>query len=135
MKLEDQAELIARIAHAGQKRRGGADYITHPKRVAHKLRDQSEAVRATAWLHDVLEDTPVTAELLTGSIPPEVVHAVEVLTHRTGESYDQYLMRLKMTGNEIALAVKIADIEDNLADIPTDRQKEKYRAALQFLKQ
>jgi (p)ppGpp synthase/HD superfamily hydrolase len=125
------AELIARRAHAGQYRRDGkTPYITHPERVAAKCKNIPEA-EAVAWLHDVLEDTDITAEdLLQEDIPKEVVTAVELLTKR-GESYEDYLYQLRK--NTLARIVKIQDMIDNLSDGPTPRQLRKYAAGLAIL--
>lgn len=55
------AEKIAGEAHQGQYRRGGVvSYIEHPKAVVDRVGADPEA-RVVAWLHDVLEDTEVTA--------------------------------------------------------------------------
>ena len=63
--LVDQAMVLAARAHAGQLDKAGAPYIEHPGRVAvhvtrHALPEDEEAAQAVAWLHDVVEDTPVT---------------------------------------------------------------------------
>jgi hypothetical protein len=56
---------------------------------------------------------------------------VEVLTHRKGESYLDYIGRVKQ--NPIAVNVKIADISDNLADSPSSHAIEKSAKALDLL--
>ena len=54
-------------------------YILHPLRLMMKM-DRSEK-RMVAVLHDVLEDTPHTAEELRSmGYPDEVISAVEYLT-------------------------------------------------------
>ncbi|MGB4792348.1 MAG: GTP pyrophosphokinase, partial [Lactococcus chungangensis] len=45
---------IASKAHRGQKDKAGMDYIEHPKKVAGFVQLRTE--KATAYLHDVLED-------------------------------------------------------------------------------
>ena len=53
---------VATKAHAGQKRRSGEPYITHPLAVAAFLIDwglDSDSVVAGV-LHDTVEDTPLT---------------------------------------------------------------------------
>jgi hypothetical protein len=44
--------------------------------------------------------------------PPEVVEAVDCLTRREAESYEQFITRLKP--NRIARRVKLADLEHNM---------------------
>ena len=128
-----RAMLIAVAAHKGQFRRDGVTpYIEHPKAVAEKLASESDAVRAAAWLHDVLEDTPVTTDgLRDAGISSEVIEAVELLTKREGVGYTHYLARVR--GNEIARKVKIADMLHNLSDGPTERQIVKYAKGLLYL--
>ena len=71
--------------------------------------------QAVAVLHDVLEDTAVTAEQLReANLSREVVDAVSVLTRRSGQTYEQYIEQV--AGNAIARPVKLADLADNLAN-------------------
>ena len=87
---------------------------------------------ATAWLHDVLEDTDETPETLrAASLPDSVIHAVEVLTKTKGVSYDDYLCGVRR--NWVARKVKVADILHNLSDAPTERQIIKYAKGLLVL--
>ncbi len=114
--------------HAGQKRNNGHPYIIHPIRVSKEMRSDTEKI--VALLHDVLEDTEATIEEL-GEFGPAVVEAVIALTHQEGENYFSYIERLKR--NEIARAVKIADISDNLKDNPSVHAMEKSATALEML--
>ena len=129
-----QAEQIARAAHAGQFRFDNVTpYITHPEAVVKRLEGESEDVLAVAWLHDVLEDTLVTAsDLLRDGIPPHVVQAVEILTKpKKSTDYWAYLQQVK--SDAIAHKVKVQDILHNLSDSPTRRQIIKYAKALLYL--
>ncbi len=125
------AERIARQAHAGQFRRDGVTpYIVHPEAVASRVFKPEE--KATAWLHDVLEDTHMTKQdLLDAGIPENVVEAVVIMTKTEGVSYSDYLVKVKE--NPIARVVKIADMNSNLADTPTPKQIAKYAEGLKFL--
>ena len=110
----ENARGIASRAHAGQRDKAGMDYISHPARVAERVRaagGTDEGV-ATAWLHDVLEDTNVTAgELRKAGIPDTVIDAVKALTKQRGESLERYCARVR--ANDLALVVKRADLDDN----------------------
>lgn len=123
------AEATARDAHAGQFRRDGVTpYAVHPEAVASRVEGDPEAV-AVAWLHDVIEDTAVTADgLREQGFPPRVVEAVQTLTKRDGLSYDDYLTAV--AASPLARRVKIADMLSNLADGPTERQIVKYAKGL-----
>lgn len=125
------AERIARKAHAGQQDKVGAGYIEHPARVADRVRQYSETPQsaAAAWLHDVLEDTPVTAEdLREAGIPDDVIIAVELLTKRKGQSLEDYCAGVRE--NPIALAVKQADVDDNTDPARTAQLPEETRERL-----
>ncbi len=132
------AERIAAEAHAGQTDKAGFPYIDHPRRVAARLDTDDE--RAVGWLHDVIEDTAVTAGDLRGAgLSERVVLAVEVLTRRPGEQRDVYLVRV--AADPLATVVKLADVADNanparlaLLDEPTRwRLATKYAATIRLL--
>jgi (p)ppGpp synthase/HD superfamily hydrolase len=68
-----------------------------------------------AVLHDVVEDTEVELhDLEEGGYPSELVYAVDSLTRRPGEPYEQYIERVAR--NDIARRVKVVDLKDNLAN-------------------
>jgi (p)ppGpp synthase/HD superfamily hydrolase len=134
----DEAIQIARRAHEGQLDMSGRPYIGHPLRVMGRLTGEHE--RMTAVLHDVVEDTSVTAADLTAAgCPDDVVAAVLAISKRPGEDQADYLARV--AANPLALTVKRADIADNLSpdrlarlDEPTQRRlSTKYAAALRIL--
>lgn len=137
--LLDQVELARRIAtraHAGQTDKAGRPYIDHPRRVAARVNDLRE--QAAAWLHDVIEDTTVTAaRLLEEGIDDDVVSAVELLT-RIGDDADYYA---RIAADPIAREVKLADIADNTDPVRTalldpatrDRLASKYDHARRAL--
>lgn len=125
---------LATQAHRGQFRRDGVTpYITHPAAVARLVEKESPEVIATAWLHDVVEDTSETPETLRGAgIPEAVVDAVILLTKdQSGLSYEEYLARVR--ANPIACRVKVADMLHNLSDSPTQKQILKYARGLLIL--
>ena len=71
--------------------------------------------QAVAVLHDVFEDTAVTAqELREANLSSEVVDAVTALTPRAGQTYEQYIEQV--ASNAIARPVKLADLAGNLAN-------------------
>lgn len=132
-----RADQIARSAHAGQTDKAGVPYIDHPRRVAARVQPDPDAV-ATALLHDVVEDTPVTLEQLAEEFPAHIVSAVQALTRTPGQG-DRYYQQIR--ANPLALKVKLADIADNTdparvaaLDPATRRRLEtKYAHALQQL--
>ncbi|WP_243844345.1 hypothetical protein [Salinibacterium sp. ZJ454] len=112
---------IASIAHRGQTDKLGYSYIDHPARVAAAFDWLDEPVaHCAAWLHDVLEDTDVTAQdLLNAGILPEIVDVVELLTRRAETADEIYYNRIRL--HPIARSVKLADIADNTAEWRTRR--------------
>ena len=79
--MVDLALSIARQAHEGQLDKAGVDYIEHPIYVASQVDTEEE--KAVALLHDVIEDSLVSAEeLLQAGLPETVVTAVQVLTKK-----------------------------------------------------
>jgi len=107
----ERAILIAAQAHLGQRDKGGAPYILHPLRMM--MRMESEAAMMAAVLHDVVEDSDWTLEQLRGEgFSEEVLQAVDCLTSREGETYDEFITRVRESA--IARQVKIADLEDNM---------------------
>ena len=108
--VEDAVSIAAR-AHRGQKDKAGAPYLLHPLRMM--LRMDTEAAMMAAVLHDVVEDTDWTIERLREvGFSEEVLEAVDCLTHREGESYEEFVERVRT--NPVARQVKIADLEDNM---------------------
>ena len=72
---------IAMEAHRGQFDKAGIDYIEHPLYVASQVDTEEE--KAVALLHDVIEDSPFTAEeLLLAGLSETVVTAVQVLSKK-----------------------------------------------------
>jgi len=109
------ARGIAFVAHRGRLDKSGLPYVDHPGRVAERFDIIAEPVEAAAaWLHDVLEDTPIMAqELLEAGVLPEIVDVVRLLTRTPDVSPDEYYARIRR--HPSALAVKLADIDDNTA--------------------
>ncbi len=121
MNLLELADAIAAEAHRGQLDKSGAPYIDHPRAVARLLAMEGadEKTLAAALLHDVLEDTPVSAsELRFRGVPDAVVDDVIALTFRyfdANETRAEYYERVKLRSR--ALVVKRADVAHNAGRI------------------
>ena len=64
-------------------------------------------------MHDVIEDTNITASyLLTEGFPTTIVETILSVTRNEGESYNDFILRSKL--NTIGRQVKIHDLEDNM---------------------
>lgn len=111
MSLIEIALERALSAYRGKRDKAGQAYVLHPLRLMAKMHDEISQV--VSLLHDVIEDSDVTAEdLREDGFPEVVIEAVVALTRQAGESYMAFIERLKP--NELARKVKLADIEDNL---------------------
>ena len=138
----------ARMAHMGQKRRSGQDYLSHPSAVrnlARRYYPSDKEAQLVALLHDTLEDGPrvgnvsskeemrawIRASVADQSAAKEILDSVEMLTHEEGIRYDVYLSSL--LGNPLAIRVKLLDMLHNLTTSPTERQANKYKSALGML--
>ena len=132
----ETAKAWAYRQHAGQVDKAGLPYVTHPEQVAGRMKTPEEQV--VGWLHDTVEDTGLTLSEIEKEFGPETAAAVDAISRRDGEEWDDYLRRAKQ--NEVARKVKISDLIDNsnLSRIPSitlrdvERQK-KYNLALTYM--
>ncbi len=109
--LPGHAIAIAAEAHRGAFDKAGAPYVLHPLRLM--MRAQGDDARMVAVLHDVIEDTEWTLDRLADEgFPKAVLRAIEALTKRDGETYEQFIDRV--INDPLAARVKLLDIEDNL---------------------
>lgn len=111
MSTLEKAILLAANAHMGQTDKVGDPYILHPLRVM--MKQKSPVARTVAVLHDVVEDSEQTLDdLRAAGFSEEVCAAVDCLTRRDDESYDEMITRI--LSNPLAQEVKLADLEDNI---------------------
>lgn len=136
MGMDDGLKLALKIAfsaHEGREDRQGEPYILHPLRVAFSVSTDEE--RIIAVLHDVVEDSDWTIEnLKEWGFSESVVEAVDALTRRKDETYDDFIIRIMQ--NPLAKRVKLADLADNTDETrgPIDaEQTAKYQRAIATL--
>lgn len=73
---------------------------------------QDPQLQTLAWLHDLIEDTPLTLDQVSQyPFDAEVLQGLQVITRIDQESYDAYLSRV-MT-SRLATLVKIEDLHEN----------------------
>lgn len=113
---------LATQAHRGQRRKfGGGPYVIHPIRVAALAAtldpDLLHEVVAACFLHDVVEDTPLTFSDLDDMFPPTTVKVVQDMTKDPAESKDDYFHRVMVQPLSCwSPIVKLCDRIDNLTD-------------------
>lgn len=105
------ALIIAREAHKNQIDKASDPYINHPIFVASLVDSEDEKV--VALLHDVLEDTDYTIELLRQKgLTAKQEEALMLLTHKDTNDYFAYVSKIK--NNPLAKVVKMADLRHNM---------------------
>ena len=124
------ARAIAITAHAGQVDKLKNPHIDHPRRVANAFDPAVEhQAHCAAWLHDVVEDSPMTArQLLAAGVSSEIVKVVTLLTRDKDISDDEYYERIRK--HPIARAVKLSDVADNSAPWRTSQLPVSLRTEL-----
>ncbi len=147
---QEEREMLTRAfhfasaAHEGQKRKSGEPFIVHPIEVAKILADlrmDAETVCA-ALLHDTVEDTEVTAEVVEEEFGPDVRQLVEGVTKITRIEVESLSdeqaatirkMLVAMSKDIRVIVIKLADRLHNmrtLASLREDRRIFKARETL-----
>lgn len=124
----EKAIEIAVEAHRGQIDKAGKEYILHPMRVMLRGRNDTEMI--VGILHDVVEDTPITIDMLRlEGFSDDILTAIECVTKRRGESYGTFIDRVLT--NPLATQVKLYDMEDNMnrdrIPYPTPKDEARFR--------
>ncbi len=130
--------------HRAQVRASGEPFLSHPLEVAHVLADMKLDVVciATGLLHDVVEDTEASSEVLRTQFGPEVTHLVEGLTkisrldfqsteEQQAENFRKML--LAMVDDIRVILVKLADRLHNMRTLeylPAEKQARVARETL-----
>lgn len=122
------ARDFAIFAH-GNQRYGEKPYVVHLDCVADLLAPYGETAQIIGYLHDVLEDTKITAEQLRTQFGSFIAECVKILSDEPGENRKERKnrtykkMSLVSTEYELALLVKAADRLANMkASIDSNSQ-------------
>jgi (p)ppGpp synthase/HD superfamily hydrolase len=134
-----KAIQIASTAHLNQTDKGGKPYILHSLWVMDRVRHLGEDYMIVAVLHDVVEDSTWTIDLLIKEgFNNNIINALFLLTHSKELLYDDYIKAISI--NPIAKAVKLRDLEHNskITRLKGLRKKdfdrlEKYHKAYTYL--
>jgi len=135
---------VGAAAHAGQTRKSGEPYITHPVAVAGILAELGLDVEAlvAAILHDTIEDTPLTREELAGEFGETVAELVDGVTkldklkfrdrqEAAAESFRKML--LAMSRDLRVIMIKLADRLHNMRTLGAQSAEARRRIALETL--
>ena len=114
----ERAFDVARIAHEGQLRKSGEDYITHPVAVSLILAELglNETTIIASLLHDTVEDTPYSLDQLRVDFGDEIASLVDGVTKLdkltygpTAEAETVRKMVIAMSRDIRVLVIKLAD--------------------------
>ncbi|HEX8275862.1 MAG TPA: bifunctional (p)ppGpp synthetase/guanosine-3',5'-bis(diphosphate) 3'-pyrophosphohydrolase [Longimicrobiaceae bacterium] len=137
-----RAYEFSRIAHAGQKRRSGEDYIVHCVEVCEILADLhlDTVTLVSALIHDVVEDTTATLDDVRDAFGGEVATVVDGLTKisrvqfrtNTEQQVENYRkLLLSMAQDARVILVKLADRLNNMRTLQHLREEKRRRISLE----
>lgn len=133
-------------AHEGQKRQTGETYFIHPCAVVNILVDlgfDDVSTLVAAFLHDVLEDTQVTADELEQKFGKEVLELVEGVTKldkiKFVSAEDEQAENLRkmffaMAKDYRVIIIKLADRLHNMRTLDALKPEKQIKIATQSLK-
>jgi GTP pyrophosphokinase len=142
----ERAFAFACESHAGQERKSGEDFITHPlgvARICAGLRLDT-ATLCAALLHDTVEDTSASLEEVRERFGDEIAQLVDGVTklteitfksrdERQAENYRK--MMVAMATDVRVILIKLADRLHNmrtLGALPKQKQQEKARETIEI---
>src|SRR5690606_604482 len=142
VELIARAYRFAEVAHAGQKRASGEEYIQHCVEVATILAELSlDTVSIAAGLiHDVVEDTGTPLEVVEEEFGQEIATVVDGVTKigevqfrsTTGQQVENYRkLLLSMAQDARVILIKLADRLHNLRTLDHLRPEKRQRIALE----
>lgn len=127
----DKAILFAIALHMDQLDKNGENYILHPLAVMMAVDTIEQKI--VAVLHDILEDTAMTADRLREfRFSEEIVEAICILTREKDMPYMQYIEKVK--SNELSRVVKLADLQHNMRDGCPASLLDRYKKAYKILR-
>ena len=133
-------------AHEGQKRQTGEPYFIHPCAVVNILVDlgfDDVSTLVAAFLHDVLEDTPVTSDELEQKFGKEVLELVQGVTKldkiKFVSAEDEQAENLRkmffaMAKDYRVIIIKLADRLHNMRTLDALKPEKQIKIATQSLK-
>lgn len=89
------------------------DVLEHAERVMDLVRPFGREFMMVALLHDILEDTEVTYEDLSKTLPYVIVNDIFALTRKSDETYFEYIDRITKSTKSVII-IKYYDILDHL---------------------
>jgi (p)ppGpp synthase/HD superfamily hydrolase len=131
--LINKAIYFAKEYHAGQVRKSGEPFYTHPLEVAYIVSDYNlkTEVIVTSILHDILEDTEATESMLAEVFGSRIAEMVDRLTRDRSDgsklSVEQVLRNAWFQNDKEVVLIKIVDRIHNISTVnylSPEKQKE-----------
>ena len=121
--LINKAVYWARKYHGDQKRKSGELYYTHPLEVAYMVSDYNlkTNVIVASILHDIIEDTEVTVEMIEGTFGQRIAEMVDMLTRDrpdgTKLTIEEVINNAYKKADKEVLLIKLIDRLHNIQTI------------------
>ncbi len=134
--LIDKAIYWAKKYHGSQKRKSGEAYYTHPLEVAYMISEyklKTEVIVASI-LHDIIEDTEVTAGMIFDNFGQRIAQMVDRLTRDrpdgTKLSVEEILENAYKHKDKEVLLIKFIDRLHNMETLDSMSDSKKQKIAL-----
>ena len=129
--LEQKAKEFAYKAHKGMKRKGKDTPFTYHLELVNKILKTlttDDEILAAGWLHDVIEDTPITLDELKKEFNSKICYYVDLETEDKSLPWkDRKLKQINelKENNSKVILIAFADKMANLTEMDSDYQLEK----------
>lgn len=138
--LIDKAIYWSKIYHVNQFRKSGEPFYSHPVEVAYMVSDYNlkTDVIVASILHDIVEDTKVTVEMIQGTFGSRIAEMVDRLTRNRPDgsklSVEEILNNAYDLKDKEVLLIKLFDRLHNIQTIESiapEKQKKIAQETLQ----
>jgi len=137
--LINKAIYWAKKYHGEQKRKSGEPYYSHPLEVAYMISEYKlkTDVIVASILHDIIEDTEVTAGMIIDNFSWRIAEMVDRLTRDRPDgnklSVEEILNNAYLKQDEEVLLIKLIDRLHNLTTLDAMTDEKKKKIALETL--
>ena len=135
----NKATYWAKKYHGEQKRKSGEPYYSHPLEVAYMISDYKlkTDVIVASILHDIIEDTEVTAGMILDNFGWRITEMVDRLTRDRPDgsklSVEEVLNNAHQKQDKEVLLIKLFDRLHNLTTLDAMTDEKKKKIALETL--
>jgi len=139
LELINKAIYWAKKYHGDQKRKSGEPYYTHPLEVAYMISNYKlkTDVIVASILHDIIEDTEVTAGMIVDNFSYRIAQMVDRLTrdrpNGTKLSVEQILNNAYENADQEVMLIKLMDRMHNMETIATLKSGKRIQTSKETL--